>query len=100
KLRLEQNPLKSLAVIVIPNPTPAKTFADIRTLGVKKMRSASARFLLVVAVVLSSLPAPAQTQRRRAPAAGQRAQSDIERKIDALLARMTLEEKLGQLQQL
>src|SRR5256714_4084030 len=55
---------------------------------------------LLVAVVLSSLPAGAQTQRRRASAAGQRAQNDIERKIDALLARMTLEEKLGQLQQL
>ena len=64
------------------------------------MRFASARFLLVVAVVLSSLPAGAQTQRRRASAAGQHAQNDIERKIDALLARMTLEEKLGQLQQL
>src|SRR5438105_10072873 len=59
-----------------------------------------AKSLLIVAVVLSSLPAGAQTQRRRAPAAGQRAQNDVERKIDALLARMTLEEKLGQLQQL
>src|SRR5256714_1310531 len=59
-----------------------------------------AKSLLVVAVILSSLPAGAQTPRRRAPAAGQRAQNDIERKIDALLARMTLEEKLGQLQQL
>src|SRR5438045_1518610 len=64
------------------------------------MRFASAKSLLVVAVLLSSLPAGAQAQRRRAPAAGQRAQGDIERKIDALLARMTLEEKLGQLQQL
>src|SRR5436305_4387516 len=59
-----------------------------------------AKSLLVVAVLLSSLPAGAQAQRRRAPAAGQRAQDNIERKIDALLARMTLEEKLGQLQQL
>ncbi|HEX3558209.1 MAG TPA: beta-glucosidase BglX [Pyrinomonadaceae bacterium] len=61
-----------------------------------------AKLLLAAAIVLSSLPAGAQTQRRRsAPAAaGTRAVDNIERKIDALLARMTLEEKLGQLQQL
>lgn len=34
------------------------------------------------------------------PARVQRTQADIEKKIDALMARMTLEEKLGQLQQL
>jgi beta-glucosidase len=59
-----------------------------------------AKLLLAAAIVLSSLQAGAQTQRRRAPAARPNAQGDIERKIDALIARMTLEEKLGQLQQL
>jgi beta-glucosidase len=58
-----------------------------------------AKLLLVVAVLLSSLPAGAQTQRRRAPAARPDAHDDIERKVNALVARMTLEEKLGQLQQ-
>jgi beta-glucosidase len=58
-----------------------------------------AKLLLVVAVLLSSLPAGAQTQRRRAPAARPNAHDDIERKVNALVARMTLEEKLGQLQQ-
>src|ERR1051326_8078995 len=58
-----------------------------------------AKSLLVVAVLLSSLPAGAQTQQRRAPAARANAHDDIERKIDALIARLTLEEKLGQLQQ-
>jgi beta-glucosidase len=58
-----------------------------------------AKLLLVVAVLLSSLPAGAQTQRRRAPAARTNAHDDIERKVNALVARMTLEEKLGQLQQ-
>jgi beta-glucosidase len=59
-----------------------------------------AKLLLAAAVLLSALPAGARTQRRSAPAAGPRAQDDIERKVDALVARMTLEEKLGQLQQL
>jgi beta-glucosidase len=45
--------------------------------------------LLIVTLVLSITPVLAQ-----------RAQPDIERKIDALLSRMTLAEKLGQLQQL
>ena len=45
--------------------------------------------LLIVTLVLSITPVLAQ-----------RAQPDIERKIDALLVRMTLAEKLGQLQQL
>ena len=59
------------------------------------------KLLLAAAVLLSSLPAGAQTQRRSAPAAARtRAQDDTERKINALVARMTLEEKLGQLQQL
>ncbi|HST52592.1 MAG TPA: beta-glucosidase BglX [Pyrinomonadaceae bacterium] len=59
-----------------------------------------AKLLLAAVIVLSSLPAGAQTQRRRAPSARANAHDDIERKIDALIARMTLEEKLGQLQQL
>src|SRR5918911_575992 len=60
-----------------------------------------AKLLLAAAVLLSALPAGAPAQRRRgAPPAAARAQNEVERKIDALLARMTLEEKLGQLQQL
>ncbi|HYE15112.1 MAG TPA: glycoside hydrolase family 3 N-terminal domain-containing protein, partial [Pyrinomonadaceae bacterium] len=55
------------------------------------------RLLLPLALVAAA--APAQPQRRHAPAP-RRAESPIERRIDALLARMTLEEKLGQLQQL
>jgi beta-glucosidase len=66
-----------------------------------------AKSSLVVAVVLSallsSLPAAAsRAQRRRSatPAPPARAQDEVERKVNALVARMTLEEKLGQLQQL
>lgn len=44
-------------------------------------------FLLVFALVASTIVAPASTP-----------QSDIEKKINALIAKMTLEEKLGQLQ--
>src|SRR5438270_8070517 len=51
------------------------------------------KLLLALVVILSALPVGAQ--RRTA-----RAQDDVERKVNALLARMTLEEKLGQLQQL
>ncbi|MBC7930399.1 MAG: glycosyl hydrolase, partial [Rubrivivax sp.] len=58
------------------------------------------KLLLVVAVILSALPLTALSQRRRAPGGAGRRQDNTERKIDALLARMTLEEKLGQLQQL
>ncbi|HEX8284784.1 MAG TPA: beta-glucosidase BglX [Pyrinomonadaceae bacterium] len=64
------------------------------------------RCLLVAAVVLSALPVGAGAQRRQARAQGRRAErrearggGDVERKVEALLARMTLEEKLGQLQQ-
>jgi beta-glucosidase len=47
------------------------------------------------------LPLGAGAQRRTQRAGQRRAQqNDVERKIDALVARMTLEEKLGQLQQL
>jgi beta-glucosidase len=60
-----------------------------------------ARLLLAVAVLLSALAPAASSQRRptRAQSSAPRG-GDVERKIDALLARMTLEEKLGQLQQL
>ncbi|HMG72751.1 MAG TPA: beta-glucosidase BglX [Pyrinomonadaceae bacterium] len=53
----------------------------------KRVRSVIALFLLVL--TLSSLPVSAQVRR-----------PDIENRINALLARMTLAEKLGQLQQL
>jgi beta-glucosidase len=63
-----------------------------------------AKSLLVVgALVLAALaPASGQQQRRQQRARGVRAAqgNDVERRIDALIARMTLEEKLGQLQQL
>src|SRR5215208_2734106 len=57
---------------------------------------------LAAAVLLSALPVGAGAQRRAGRAPGRRAQqqgNDVERKVEALLARMTLEEKLGQLQQ-
>lgn len=58
------------------------------------------KLLLVAAVLLSTLPLEARAQRRAQRAPVRRgAQNDIERKVEALLARMTLEEKLGQLQQ-
>jgi len=53
----------------------------------KLIRSTSA--LLILALGLSILPVSAQVRQR-----------DIENRINAILARMTLEEKLGQLQQL
>src|SRR5258706_12088110 len=53
----------------------------------KLFRSVSA--LLILVLTLSSLPVSAQVRQR-----------DIESRINALLARMTLSEKLGQLQQL
>src|ERR1044072_5163166 len=62
-----------------------------------------ARCLLAAAILLSALPTGAGAQRRQGRAPGERAQAsargDVERKVEALLARMTLEEKLGQLQQ-
>ncbi len=61
-----------------------------------------AKLLLAAAVMLSAAPHDLKAQRRapRAPAQARRgARSDIERRVEALLARMTLEEKLGQLQQ-
>ncbi|MFL6282701.1 MAG: beta-glucosidase BglX [Pyrinomonadaceae bacterium] len=60
-----------------------------------------AKALLATAVLLSVLPSGAKAQRRTQRAGQGRAQqNDVERRIDALMARMTLEEKLGQLQQL
>lgn len=68
--------------------------------------SQQAKCLLAAAVLLSALPFGAGAQQRTprpAPGAGAGAQGgardDVERKVEALLARMTLEEKLGQLQQ-
>jgi len=68
------------------------------------------RSLLAAALLLlAALPPDASPQRRggarpvreRRAAAPQRgAANDVERRVEALLARMTLEEKLGQLQQL
>lgn len=57
--------------------------------------------LLAAAILLSTLPLDTRAQRRppRAPARRAARQDDVERKVEALLARMTLEEKLGQLQQ-
>jgi beta-glucosidase len=62
--------------------------------------SRQVKLLVAVAVVLSALPSGSSAQRRRAPGVGARRQDNVERRIDALLARMTLEEKFGQLQQL
>jgi beta-glucosidase len=54
------------------------------------MKSAKSASLLLILILLALLmAAPAQPP-----------QADVERRVDALLARMTLEEKLGQLQQL
>jgi beta-glucosidase len=49
-----------------------------------------AKLLLILALVVSTMPT----------LLAQRSPADIEKRINALLARMTLEEKLGQLQQL
>jgi len=54
-------------------------------------RAKSTSFLLILILLALTMTAPAQQPTSRA---------DIERRINALLARMTLEEKLGQLQQL
>ncbi|HWS86782.1 MAG TPA: beta-glucosidase BglX [Pyrinomonadaceae bacterium] len=57
------------------------------------------KLLLAAAVILSVLPVGASSQRRTQRAPARRGvQDDVERKVEALLARMTLEEKLGQLQ--
>ncbi len=51
--------------------------------------------LAMAAIPMAQQPSPAQTARTRSLT-----EAGIERRIDQLLARMTLEEKLGQLQQL
>jgi beta-glucosidase len=53
------------------------------------MRRFSLILLTIVCVLLAAI-APVRSQRAR----------DVERRVNALLAQMTLEEKLGQLQQL
>ena len=59
------------------------------------------RLWLAAIILFSSVPLASQAQRRQRPARASATQgNDIERKINALIARMTLEEKLGQLQQL
>jgi beta-glucosidase len=60
-----------------------------RTRRVTARPAKSTRLLIVLALIASSLPVFASPP-----------QADVEKRIDALLARMTLEEKLGQLQQL
>src|SRR5262245_10860644 len=50
----------------------------------------SNRTLLVLLVAFSIIAPPSQSQQRK----------DVEQRLNALMARMTLEEKLGQLQQL
>lgn len=56
----------------------------------KPLRSICLLLLLALTLVLSAPPSASHSQRPE----------DIEKRIDALLAKMTLEEKLGQLQQL
>jgi beta-glucosidase len=56
----------------------------------------SLRLFLTLALILLTALAPAQTPRVSAKSS----QANIEARINSLLARMTLEEKLGQLQQL
>src|SRR5712691_3336984 len=56
----------------------------------KPLRSICLLLLVVLALVLSAPPSASHSQRPE----------NIEQRIDALLAKMTLEEKLGQLQQL
>ncbi|HEX8457844.1 MAG TPA: beta-glucosidase BglX [Pyrinomonadaceae bacterium] len=64
-----------------------------------KLAAKQVRLLLVLALVAAATPAhaPAQEQRRTRP---RTPQSTVESKIDSLIARMTLAEKLGQLQML
>ena len=67
------------------------------------MRLAQNLKLLLAACLFLSTLAPAASAQRRTQRTEQSAAArgvDVERKIEALLARMTLEEKLGQLQQL
>ncbi|HEX8720817.1 MAG TPA: beta-glucosidase BglX [Pyrinomonadaceae bacterium] len=61
-----------------------------------------AKLLLAATLLLSTLPLEPRAQRRtpRAPARRAARRDGVERRVEELLARMTLEEKLGQLQQL
>ncbi|HEX6623267.1 MAG TPA: beta-glucosidase BglX, partial [Pyrinomonadaceae bacterium] len=60
------------------------------------------RFVLALCLVAPFALSPAEARRRPSPSApaGAAQADEVERKINALLAQMTLEEKLGQLQQL
>src|SRR3954470_18367037 len=59
------------------------------------------RLLLAATVLLSSVPLASHAQRRQRPSRVRASQgNEVERRVEALLSRMTLEEKLGQLQQL
>lgn len=59
------------------------------------------RLWLAAAILFSSVPLASQAQRRQRPVRARASQgNDVERRVEALLSRMTLEEKLGQLQQL
>ena len=60
------------------------------------------RFVLAFCLVAPFALSPAAARRRPAPSApaGAAQANEVERKVNALLAQMTLEEKLGQLQQL
>jgi beta-glucosidase len=63
----------------------------------RKMKPAKlTRLLLILVLIASTIPGGVSSPR----VVAEHTQADIEKKIDALLTRMTLEEKLGQLQQL
>jgi beta-glucosidase len=65
------------------------------------MKSARLKSLLLIFVLIAStLSVAAQSRATQSRAVNRTSQASIERRINALLARMTLEEKLGQLQQL
>ena len=66
----------------------------------KPARLAAVSILLVFALVVVATPLAVRAQRRGARSGGSARGVDVERRINQLLARMTLEEKLGQLQQL
>src|SRR5687768_13503392 len=68
-------------------------------LNVKSKRFTSLSILLFLALAIAAIPIASQQPASRPRGLGLEA-ANIERRIDQLLARMTLEEKLGQLQQL
>ncbi len=67
----------------------AETMSQFRIVLAGKLSIKLTALLLVILPIASTMPAIAQSPR-----------NEIEKKIDTLLAQMTLEEKLGQLQQL